>query len=69
MVEITEGEEASIPCMGTGKPPPKFSWVKSLTKENLAAADHFAVDEDTGLLRISNVRREDSGEYQCEYIY
>ncbi|XP_014206810.1 fasciclin-2 isoform X2 [Copidosoma floridanum] len=65
VVEIIEGEEASIRCDGDGKPRPKFSWVKMKTKENLAAADHFAVDEDNGLLRINGVRREDSGKYQC----
>ncbi|XP_031789597.1 fasciclin-2 isoform X4 [Nasonia vitripennis] len=63
--EVTEGESAQILCKGTGKPPPKFTWIKTLTKENLAVTDRFSVNEDTGLLTISNVKRDDSGEYQC----
>ncbi|KAL7302066.1 hypothetical protein TKK_0005299 [Trichogramma kaykai] len=64
-VEITEGENANIICKAIGKPPPKFSWIKSLTKENLAITDRFGVNEDTGVLTVTNVRREDTGEYQC----
>lgn len=63
--EVTEGESAQILCKGTGKPPPKFTWIKTLTKENLAEADRFSVNEDTGLLSINNVKRDDTGEYQC----
>ncbi|XP_058792813.1 fasciclin-2 isoform X2 [Phymastichus coffea] len=65
VVEVIEGETANIVCKGQGKPAPKYTWVKSLTKENLATADRFGVNEDTGALTISNVLREDTGEYQC----
>lgn len=64
-VEIIEGENANIHCVATGKPPPKFTWIKSLTQQNLASADRFGVDEDTGILTITNVNRDDAGEYQC----
>ncbi|XP_076247561.1 neural cell adhesion molecule fasciclin 2 isoform X2 [Calliopsis andreniformis] len=64
-VNIIEGEDASIQCKAHGKPPPKFSWVKSLTQQNLSNADRFGVDADTGLLTITNVNRDDAGEYQC----
>ncbi|XP_046600374.1 fasciclin-2 isoform X2 [Neodiprion lecontei] len=66
MVEIIEGENANIACKATGKPPPKFSWVKSLTQQNMATADRFGVDEDTGILMITNANRNDAGEYQCK---
>jgi neural cell adhesion molecule len=62
---VTEGDNVNIICNGTGKPPPKFVWIKTLTKENLATADRFGVNKDTGVLTITNVRREDSSEYQC----
>ncbi|XP_003699706.2 neural cell adhesion molecule fasciclin 2 isoform X2 [Megachile rotundata] len=62
---IIEGEDASIQCRAHGKPPPKFTWVKSLTQQNLSTAERFTVDADTGVLTIKNVNREDAGEYQC----
>lgn len=64
-VNIIEGENADIRCKARGKPPPKFTWVKSLTQQNLSNADRFGVDADTGVLTITNVNREDAGEYQC----
>ncbi|XP_046750082.1 fasciclin-2 isoform X2 [Diprion similis] len=66
MVEIIEGENANIACKATGKPPPKFSWVQSLTQLNMATADRFGVDEDTGVMMITNANRNDAGEYQCK---
>lgn len=64
-VDIIEGENANIECKGKGKPPPKYTWVKSLTKQNLSNADRFTVNPDTGDLAIITVNREDAGEYQC----
>lgn len=65
IVEVIEGENANIICRGTGKPPPKFSWTKSITKEDLSATDRFGVNEDSGVLTITNVKREDDSEYEC----
>ncbi|XP_053981224.1 fasciclin-2 isoform X2 [Hylaeus volcanicus] len=64
-VNIIEGEDANIQCKAHGKPPPKFTWVKSLTQQNLSNADRFGVDADTGVLTITNVNRDDAGEYEC----
>ncbi|XP_024937315.1 fasciclin-2 isoform X3 [Cephus cinctus] len=64
-LEIIEGENANIACNARGKPPPKFSWVKSLRQQNLSSADRFGVNPDTGVLTITNVNREDAREYQC----
>ncbi|XP_029170812.1 fasciclin-2 isoform X2 [Nylanderia fulva] len=64
-VDIIEGENANIECKATGKPPPTFTWIKSLTQQNLSIADRFGVDPITGVLTITNVNREDAGEYQC----
>lgn len=64
-VEIIEGEDANIECKAHGKPPPRYTWVKSLTQQNLTNADRFGVDESNGVLTIANVNREDAGEYQC----
>ncbi|XP_068967067.1 fasciclin-2 isoform X1 [Bombus flavifrons] len=67
-VDVIEGEDANIRCKAHGKPPPKFTWVKSLTHQNLSNANRFGVDSDTGILTITNVNREDAGEYQCTAI-
>ncbi|XP_011642324.1 fasciclin-2 isoform X3 [Pogonomyrmex barbatus] len=67
-VNIIEGENANIRCKANGKPPPMFTWIKSLTQQNLSNADRFGVDPVTGVLTITNVNREDAGEYQCSAI-
>ncbi|XP_032677598.1 fasciclin-2 isoform X5 [Odontomachus brunneus] len=65
-IEIVEGENANIACKASGKPPPLLSWIKTLTHTNLSTADRFGVDPYTGILTITDVKREDAGEYQCE---
>ncbi|XP_043285257.1 fasciclin-2 isoform X2 [Venturia canescens] len=64
-IEIVEGKTETITCKASGKPPPKYTWVKYLTREDLSTTDRFGVDKDLGLLTITNVNREDGGEYQC----
>ncbi|XP_076661576.1 neural cell adhesion molecule fasciclin 2 isoform X2 [Halictus rubicundus] len=64
-VDIIEGENQNIVCRAHGKPPPRYTWVKSLTQQNLSNADRFEVDATNGVLMITNVNREDAGEYQC----
>ncbi|XP_019696798.1 fasciclin-2 isoform X2 [Harpegnathos saltator] len=64
-IEITEGEPGSILCKASGKPPPILSWIKSLTHTNLSNVDRFSVDPYNGVLSISEVKREDAGEYEC----
>lgn len=65
VVEITEGETANIVCKGTGKPPPKMGWTKSIDQQNLAEAERFSVNEVTGVLTINKVHREDESKYIC----
>ena len=64
-IDVIEGETANINCIAKGKPPPKFTWVKSITHQDLSKADRFSVNEDTGVMNIRNVNRDDDGEYQC----
>ena len=64
-VEIIEGKTETITCKASGKPPPKYSWVKSIERKDLSTSDRFGVDKDTGVLTITNVNRDDEGEYQC----
>ncbi|XP_011882613.1 PREDICTED: fasciclin-2 isoform X3 [Vollenhovia emeryi] len=67
-VDIIEGENANIECKAGGKPPPMISWVKSIAQQNLSNADRFGVNSVTGVLTITNVNREDAGEYGCTAI-
>lgn len=64
-VEIVEGEEASIVCNGTGKPPPSYTWIKEKTREDLANANRFTVKKSTGLLIIHKVEFNDDSSYKC----
>ncbi|XP_051157515.1 fasciclin-2 isoform X2 [Leptopilina boulardi] len=64
-IEAIEGDTADIVCKARGKPPPEFSWVKTITYEDLSKADRFGVNNYTGVMTIKNVNREDDGEYRC----
>lgn len=64
-IEVVEGDTTDIECKARGKPQPVFSWVKSITYEDLSKADRFGVNNYTGVMTIRNVNREDDGEYRC----
>ncbi|KAF5301421.1 hypothetical protein FQA39_LY02150 [Lamprigera yunnana] len=64
-VEVVEGEEASIICNGTGKPPPSFTWIKEKTREDLSTTDRFTVKKNTGALMIHKVEFNDDSFYKC----
>ncbi|KAK4886441.1 hypothetical protein RN001_002712 [Aquatica leii] len=64
-VEVVEGEEASIICNGTGKPPPSFTWIKEKTRQDLSVADRFTVKKNTGSLVIHKVEFNDDSFYKC----
>ncbi|RZF35790.1 hypothetical protein LSTR_LSTR009206 [Laodelphax striatellus] len=65
--EVVEGETINIPCQASGKPPPTYTWIKSNTKQDLSViGDRYAVNEITGVLTITNLRKEDTGDYICE---
>ncbi|XP_072931198.1 fasciclin-2 isoform X2 [Epargyreus clarus] len=64
-VVIKEGEVAAITCKARGKPPPTYSWIKASTRENLATASRFNVNENKGLLTFERVEAGDYGKYIC----
>ncbi|XP_044749607.1 fasciclin-2 isoform X2 [Coccinella septempunctata] len=64
-VSVTEGESAIVKCKATGKPPPKYTWIKVGTSEDLRKADRFNVKEITGDLLISRVEFNDQSSYKC----
>ncbi|XP_017782397.1 PREDICTED: fasciclin-2 isoform X2 [Nicrophorus vespilloides] len=64
-ISIIEGEQASVQCSGSGKPPPEYTWIKEKTRENLATTDRFDVKKNTGLLIINKVEYNDNSVYKC----
>ncbi|KAJ2951644.1 hypothetical protein O0L34_g13803 [Tuta absoluta] len=67
-VEIKEGESTMITCKARGKPPPKYTWIKASTRENLASTSRFSVNENTGVLRFDRVEAGDYGKYICSAV-
>ncbi|XP_075233733.1 neural cell adhesion molecule fasciclin 2 isoform X2 [Lycorma delicatula] len=65
--EVVEGETVDVTCHANGKPPPSYTWIKSSKNANLGiVGDRFSVNDQTGTLTITNVKREDNGELKCE---
>lgn len=64
-VTVVETETAAVLCKAGGKPLPTYSWIKASTREDLATADRFSVEKNTGVLTIRDVSKDDDGEYKC----
>jgi neural cell adhesion molecule len=64
-LEAVEGQEFSVICNATGKPPPEFSWTKMQTQQNVAMADRFLVNALTGQMSITRVEEQDHGPFMC----
>jgi len=64
-VTIVETETTSVTCKASGKPLPTYSWIKSSTRVDLATADRFSVEKNTGVLTIRDISKDDDGEYKC----
>ncbi|KAK8376758.1 hypothetical protein O3P69_009997 [Scylla paramamosain] len=59
-----EHEEAIFECSATGKPAPEYSWVDN-NNVPLQNGDDYHMNSETGVLKIMNLRPEQSGEYRC----
>ncbi|KPU75269.1 fasciclin 2, isoform D [Drosophila ananassae] len=64
-LEAVEGKPFAANCTATGKPVPEISWIRDATQLNVATADRFQVNPQTGLVTISSVSQEDYGTYTC----
>jgi len=64
-VTLVETETTSVTCKANGKPLPTYSWIKASTREDLATADRFSVDKNTGVLTIRDISKDDDAEYKC----
>ena len=58
-----EGENITLSCNATGNPEPSISWFK----DGFPINSNFRItfSQDNKRLRITNISRTDSGEYQC----
>ena len=59
---LTERENVTLSCNATGNPAPSISWTKD------GSATHslrIGLSLDNKHLTITNVSRDDSGDYQC----
>ncbi|XP_070493572.1 fasciclin-2 [Chironomus tepperi] len=61
--EAVEGEEFSVKCVATGKPPPLIQWIKD--QKDMSLADRFSVVPHNGQMSISRVDEFDRGVYKC----
>lgn len=65
-LEAVEEQQFSVQCNVTaGKPVPEFTWIKDSTQQNVATADRFSVNPQTGQLNIARVHKDDYGTYTC----
>ena len=60
----TEGDNVTFTCNATGNPAPTFRWSKNGSV--LTAGSRISLSPDRKQLTITNVTKEDSGQYVCE---
>ena len=60
----TEGDNVTFTCNATGNPAPTFRWSKNGSV--LTAGSRISLSQDGKQLTITNVTRDDSGQYVCE---
>ena len=60
----TEGDNVTFTCNATGNPAPTFRWTKNGSV--LTTGSRIGLSSDGKQLTVTNVTREDSGQYVCE---
>ena len=59
---LTERENVTLSCNATGNPAPSISWTKDGSATNSL---RISLSLDNKQLTITNVSRDDSGDYRC----
>ena len=59
-----EGDNVTFTCNATGNPAPTFRWTKNGSV--LTTSSRISLSSDGKQLTVTNVTREDSGQYVCE---
>ena len=62
-VTVTERNNVTLTCNATGNPEPQFSWYK--VENTVKRNNRINVSAENSHLTITDVNREDSGEYLC----
>ena len=60
----TEGDNVTFTCNATGNPAPAFRWTK--IGSVLTTGSRISLSSDGKQLTLTNVTREDSGQYVCK---
>ena len=65
--DITTIEDVNVTftCNATGNPPPKISWTANASPINARHNWKFTFSVNNTQLTVTNVNRNDSGEYRC----
>ena len=63
-VTQTEGDIVTFTCNATGNPAPTFRWTKNGSV--LTTGSRISFSSDSKQITITNVTREDGGQYVCE---
>ena len=61
LVQVNEGEDASLDCQSSGHPSPNVTWTYN---QNPISYSSYMVDE-SGLLKIKQAPGNSSGKYMC----
>ena len=54
-----------LSCDADGKPDPTLSWTRNGSPIRTSGNSSISISQDNKQLTITNVRRTESGEYQC----
>ncbi|NP_956202.2 muscle, skeletal receptor tyrosine-protein kinase isoform 3 precursor [Danio rerio] len=54
--------KAVLPCLSLGYPKPEISWIK---EDDLIKANNRIAILESGSLKITNIKKEDAGQYRC----
>ncbi|XP_015837098.1 neogenin isoform X4 [Tribolium castaneum] len=63
---VVEGQNVSLDCAANGYPHPSITWLKDGSTIDMTFLDsRFSKVGSTSSLRITNIKEEDAGTYQC----
>lgn len=58
ILEVVEGEPASLECKASGKPQPVVTWIRTSTQQNITS-------NTEGRVYFPKITKEDDGSFRC----